>query len=160
MSSIYNTHSSSSASHGTGTTVRVSNFLRNIPVRKQTALKHSSKILANVKKLLVDYAYARPTVRLQLKILKTPKEKSNWSFAPSADPGDLKSIASRIAPRDVVTQTLQFVRKSDDSGYGISGLFASPSEGNYEQGTSMAWLTASLQILRVRVNTYPSTGDH
>lgn len=72
-------------------------------------------------------------MRLQLRILKSPNEKANWSFAPCLDSGDLKSIASRIAPKDVVAHTVQRVQYNEDNGFGVAGLFASPNEGNNAQ---------------------------
>ncbi|KAL8764817.1 MAG: hypothetical protein Q9209_007861 [Squamulea sp. 1 TL-2023] len=72
-------------SHGVGTTVRINNFLKSIPVRQQTALKESAKQLAKIKRTLQVYALARPSVRLSLKILKAKNDKGNWLYAPKSD---------------------------------------------------------------------------
>lgn len=122
--------SSSSAAHGTGTTVRVSDFLRSIPVRKQTALKQATKTLNNIKKLLFDYAFARPRVRFQFKVLKSGGDlKANWSFAPCSDPSNLNVLASKIVGKDVAAQCKQFAVTSDDGGYAINGLLFARDSG-------------------------------
>ncbi|KAI9780030.1 MAG: hypothetical protein M1816_003201 [Peltula sp. TS41687] len=69
-------------SHPIGTTVRVTKFLQNIPVRKEVALKNASRTLNEVKQLLRKYALARPTVRLSLKVDKGKSDKYNWIYAP------------------------------------------------------------------------------
>ena len=69
-------------SHPVGTTIRVLEFLKAIPVRRQTALKAPLKILAKIKKLLQAYAMARPSIRLSLKVLKAKNDKCNWMYAP------------------------------------------------------------------------------
>lgn len=115
--------SSSSASHGTGTTVKVQNFLRAVPVRQQAALKKAPKLLADVRHLLSEYAFARPTTRLQLKILKSRSDfKGNWSYAASQDDTDLSLVASKIVGKDIVKACRHEAITSDDSRYTISAL--------------------------------------
>lgn len=122
--------SSSSASHGTGTTVRVSNFLQSIPVRKQTALKQATKTLSNIKKLLFDYAFARPTVRIQFKVLKSSSDlKANWSFAPCTDVNDLNLLASKIVGKDVASQCKQASITSEDGTNTIDALLFAKDGG-------------------------------
>ncbi|KAI4178567.1 MAG: hypothetical protein LQ346_007404, partial [Caloplaca aetnensis] len=62
-----------------GTTIRVTEFLKGLPVRRQTALKDATKQLAKVKRTLQAYAFARPSVRLSLKVLKAKSDKNNWT---------------------------------------------------------------------------------
>lgn len=115
--------SCSSASHSTGTTVRVSDFLKSIPVRKQTALKQATKTLSNLKRLLFDYAFARPTVRFQLKVLKSKSDlKDNWSYAPCKDTSNLALVASKIVGKDVASQCTQHSIASDDGSYRMDAL--------------------------------------
>lgn len=115
--------SSASAAHGTGTTVRVSDFLKSIPVRKQTALKQSTKTYNAIKKLLFDYAFARPTVRFHFKILKSGGDlKANWSFLPCADASNLNLLTSKIVGKEVSAQCKQLAVKSDDGEYTIDAL--------------------------------------
>ncbi|ETN37378.1 uncharacterized protein HMPREF1541_08369 [Cyphellophora europaea CBS 101466] len=126
--------SSASASHSVGTTVRVQDFLSNIPVRKQTALKAAGKILTNVRKLLFTYAFARPEARFTLKVLKGKNDKANWSYAPGSV-GPLQSeTASKVVGQDVAMQTkLHTIASGEDSdepddlSYRIEALLIDPS---------------------------------
>ena len=65
-----------------GTTVRIVDFLKSIPVRRQTALKSPAKLLFKIKKMLQAYALARPSIRFSLKVLKAKTDKGNWMYAP------------------------------------------------------------------------------
>lgn len=122
--------SSSSASHGTGTTVRVTSFLRSIPVRRQTAQKQAAKTLSSIKSLLFDYAFARPTVRFQCKVLKSKSDfKDNWSYAPCVDAHNLALVAAKIVGKDVVAQCIQEKATSDNGLYVIDGLLPSKDAG-------------------------------
>ena len=66
-----------------GTTVRITELMKKLPVRRQTALKASAKSIAKIRRLLHAYAYARPSLRLSLKVLKAKNDKSNWIYAPA-----------------------------------------------------------------------------
>ena len=82
---IYTYHCSQErVSHPVGTTVRVTDFLKHLPIRKQTALKASAKMNAKIKRILQAYALARPSVRFSLRVLKARDEKGNWTYAPKA----------------------------------------------------------------------------
>ena len=84
-----------------GTTVRITDFLKRIPVRRQTVLKGAAKTLTRIKKLLQSYAISQPSKRLSLKVLKANNENNNWSYAPSADPSlldaALKVVGTEIS---------------------------------------------------------------
>lgn len=122
--------SSSSASHGTGTTVRVSNFLKNIPVRRQTATKDSQHILASIKKLLFDYAFARPTIRFQFRVLKSQSNlKHNWSYIPCKDASNLSLTCSKVVGKDIVAQCAQESIRSDDGTLTIEALMVAKDCG-------------------------------
>jgi DNA mismatch repair ATPase MutL len=108
--------SSASASHPVGTTVRVQDFLFSIPVRKQTVLKASTKVLVDIRKLLYSYAFARPTVRLILKVLKGKNDKANWSYAPCKSNDDLASAAAKIIGTDVAGLCKQHAYEFEDDG--------------------------------------------
>lgn len=108
-----------------------------IPVRKQTALKATTKTIAAVRKLLQAYAFARSEVRLSLKVLKAKNEKANWAFAPGKTPHFLSELASKIAGKDVADQCIQDLAQSDgdeDSGsrWQLDALVISPTSGNSE----------------------------
>ncbi|KAK2809155.1 hypothetical protein FQN50_003990 [Emmonsiellopsis sp. PD_5] len=68
------------ASHPIGTTVRVHEFLKFVPVRKQTALKCVPKSINRMKKMLNAYALSRPEIRLSFKVLKG-KNESTWVYS-------------------------------------------------------------------------------
>lgn len=64
-----------------GTTVRAMNLFSRLPVRKQCAIKEAAKRIIRIKLLLYAYAFARPHIKLTLRVLGQPK--SSWSYSPS-----------------------------------------------------------------------------
>lgn len=80
----YHTLREAHVSQPVGTTVRINDFMKNLPVRRQTALKTSAKSIAKIRRLLQAYAYARTSVRFSLKVLKAKNDKSNWIYAPAS----------------------------------------------------------------------------
>lgn len=72
-------------------------------MRRQTALKCSSKTLGNVKKLLHSYAIARPGIRLSVKVLKGKDQKFNWTYAPKPD-ATMSDAALQVVGSDAVAQ--------------------------------------------------------
>lgn len=90
-------------SHPVGTTIRIVDFLKHIPVRQQTALKASAKTTNKIRKLLYSYAYARPSVRFSLKVLRTNNNKGNWIYAPSSGNTVLEA-AVKIGGKKLVEQ--------------------------------------------------------
>ena len=86
-----------------GTTIRIIDFLKNLPVRRQTALKTSAKSIFKIKILLHAYAFARPSVRFSLKVLKAKNDKSNWIYAP-ANGDTILDAAIKIAGKRLVDQ--------------------------------------------------------
>ncbi|PKY07111.1 DNA mismatch repair protein [Aspergillus campestris IBT 28561] len=74
------------ASHPVGTSVRVVDLFKHIPVRRQTTLRSTVKTLGRVKKLLQAYAIAQPSKRLCFRVLKAKNEKNNFMYAPGPDP--------------------------------------------------------------------------
>ncbi|KAK5045166.1 hypothetical protein LTR84_009499 [Exophiala bonariae] len=145
--------SSSSASHPVGTTFRVQGFLHNIPVRKQTALKSTTKTLQAIKTLLHSFAFARPNVRFSLKVLKAKNDKCNWTYAPS--PKDsLVEVASKIVGQDIASACDCHQMCSDDiegleKSWSIETLIASPSAGNIPSIVPMPMLS-SLDLSKIR----------
>ena len=115
MSPVSNSScSSSSASRPIGTTVRIQDFLSKIPVRKQTALKTTTKTINNLRKLFHGYAFARPETRFALKILKSKDGKANWSYAPCSASAPLSEAASKIVGKDVTAQCNEHTSQSCD----------------------------------------------
>lgn len=118
--------------------MRVQDFLKNVPVRKQTALKTSAKILTNVRKLLYAYSFARPEVRLSFKVLKSKDDKLNWNCAPSTSETTLsehavkivgKSVASQLTSRTLGHGEIDGSEHSEDGQYRIEALVISPNLG-------------------------------
>ncbi|KAL8987740.1 MAG: hypothetical protein Q9177_003085 [Variospora cf. flavescens] len=94
-------YSEDRVSQAVGTTVRVTDLFKSLPVRRQTALKDSAKQLTKIKRILQTYAFARPSVRLHLKVLKAKNDKGNWIYAPKAkanvSDAAIKIIGTRAA---------------------------------------------------------------
>ena len=90
-------------SHPVGTSVRISNYLKHMPVRRQTAIKSSARTSSKIKRLLQAYALARPTVRFSFKVLKARNEKANWSYAPQAG-ATVTDAALRVVDQSTVFQ--------------------------------------------------------
>lgn len=84
--------------------MRVQSFLKAIPVRRQTALKAAPRTLLDIKKLLQAYAFARPTVRISFKVLKSKNDKYNWVYGPSPGSTTLLSTTARIVGQEVAVQ--------------------------------------------------------
>lgn len=116
VAALGNLCSCSSASHPVGSTIRIIDFLKSIPVRKQTAVKNTSKTLSTIKKLLQSYAFARGTVRFSLKILKGKNDKSNWQYVPVDSAGNLRDAAAKIIGKDVTGQSELRLKTGSGSG--------------------------------------------
>jgi len=80
-------------SHPVGTTITLTDFLKGIPVRRQTAAKEKTAVavLAKIKRLIQSYALARPHVRFSLKVSKAKNDKGNFTYAPKP------AASSRVA---------------------------------------------------------------
>jgi hypothetical protein len=100
-------------SHPVGTTVRVTDFLHDLPVRKQTALKAVVKCLARVKWLLQSYALARPAVRISMRVLKVKSEKAHFLYAPSAGTATAKDAASKVFGTDCASSCQWHILESN-----------------------------------------------
>lgn len=78
-----------------GTTVRITDFIKSNPVRRQFALKSTEKTLKKVRQTLHAYGLARPQVRLSFRILKAKNDKGNWMYA-SKPGGNVEDAAFKI----------------------------------------------------------------
>lgn len=83
------------ASLPVGTTVKITDFIKANPVRRQVALKNVDACLKKIKRLLQAYAFARPHVRLSLQVLKAKNKKSDWVYAPKPN-GNAEDAAFKI----------------------------------------------------------------
>lgn len=95
--------SSQKISHPVGTTLQIEDLFTNVPVRKQTALKSAPKSIACIKDILQSYAYARPNVRLSVKVLKKPADKGNWTYGPSPN-AQLSDAAFSMMGQEMASQ--------------------------------------------------------
>ena len=56
-----------------------------------------------MKKLLQNYAFARPAVRFSVKILRGKDSKGDWSYIPGKE-ASLLDVATQVVGRDVSAQ--------------------------------------------------------
>jgi DNA mismatch repair protein MutL len=123
------------ASHPVGTTVRILDFLKDLPVRREHALKNSTKTLAKIKHTMQAYAFARPNIRFSLRILKSGK--GNWSYTPKrkAPPQlDPSLIIGKDAARECIWLTYPSPTGDDrrgvcDNNYSIEAFVPKPNAG-------------------------------
>ncbi|KAJ4287314.1 hypothetical protein N0V90_012712 [Kalmusia sp. IMI 367209] len=106
-----------------GTTVRVTNFLNTLPVRKEAALKDASKILSKIKRLMQAYAFARPAVRFSLRVLKAKSKKGDFMYAPKKD-AKVEDAALKIMGKECALQCDPTAMKSDS--FEIHGFLPRP----------------------------------
>lgn len=86
-----------------GTIVKLTDFIKANPVRRQMALKNADKCLKKIKQTLQTYAFVRPHVRLSLKVLKAKTEKANFLHAPTVS-GTAEDVALKIVGSVCVQQ--------------------------------------------------------
>lgn len=118
--------------------MRIVDYLKNIPVRRQSALKTSAKTLAKIKRALQAYALARPKVRFSFKVLKAKTDKDNWMYAPKAE-ASTADAATKVVGKKVTDQcewkswsTLDAkVQGSKQDIYRIQCLLPRPDCGPY-----------------------------
>lgn len=106
-----------------GTTVRISNFLKNQPVRKQVALKAAPKTLTKIKQSLQSYAFARPTTRLSLKVIKAKSDKDNWTYAPKPGSG-IEDTALKVVGKPCASQCVW--AELEHEGFVVQALLPRP----------------------------------
>lgn len=111
------------ASLPVGTTVRITDFIKANPVRRQQALKNAEKVLKKTKQMLQAYAFARPHVRFSLKVLKAKNEKGNWVYAPKPN-GSLEDAALKIVGSACVSQCAWSV--VEEHGFTVQALLPKP----------------------------------
>jgi hypothetical protein len=95
-----------------GTTVRATDFLRDLPVRKQMALKAVPKCLARINRLLQSYALARPIVRISMKVLKSKNEKG-FLYAPSIGSAKVEDAVCKIFGKDCASNCVWSILHSN-----------------------------------------------
>ncbi|KAI4631621.1 uncharacterized protein J4E87_002327 [Alternaria ethzedia] len=90
-------------SHPVGTTVKVTKFFDFVPVRKETAIKNSAKVLAKIRRLMQAYALARPTIRFRLRVLKAKNSNGDFVYAPKAD-ANVEDAVLKVIGKDCALQ--------------------------------------------------------
>lgn len=89
------------ASLPVGTCVKITDFVKANPVRKQVVLKNADACLKKIKRCLQAYAFARPRVRYSLRVLKAKTAKGDWVYAPkpngNAEDAAIKLVGSACA---------------------------------------------------------------
>lgn len=99
------------ASLPVGTTVRITDFIKSNPVRRQVVLKGTENCLKKIKRTLQAYAFARPHVRLSLRVLKAKNTKSDWVYAPKLD-GNAEDATFKVVGAACASQCMWSVLES------------------------------------------------
>ncbi|KAI5366468.1 putative ribosomal protein S5 domain 2-type [Septoria linicola] len=107
------------ASLPVGTTVRITDFVKANPVRRQVVLKNAESCLKKIKHTLQAYAFARPHVRLALRVLKAKNNKSDWIYAPKPN-GNAEDAAFKVVGAACASQCTWSVLES--SGFGFQAF--------------------------------------
>jgi DNA mismatch repair protein MutL len=111
------------ASTAVGTTVKITDFIKSNPVRRQVALKHTDQTLKRIKHLLQSFAFARPHVRLSLKVVKAKNDKGNWMYAPKAG-GNAEDAAFKIVGAACASQCTWSV--IEEHGFTLQAFLPKP----------------------------------
>ncbi|KAF2716753.1 hypothetical protein K431DRAFT_256917 [Polychaeton citri CBS 116435] len=80
------------SSVGVGTTVRIIDFAKPHPVRVKTLLRDADKTLKKIQRTLRAYVFARPQVRVSIRVVKAKNDRLDWTYAPKID-GNIKDFA-------------------------------------------------------------------
>lgn len=119
------------ASTPVGTTIKITDFMKSHPVRRQVALRSSEKTLKKIKQLLQAYAFARPHVRLSLRVLKAKNDRGNWLYAPKAG-GNAEDAAFKVVGAPCASQCIWSI--TEEHGFSLHAflprLDAEPSKVN------------------------------
>lgn len=105
-----------------GTTVKITGFVKAYPVRNQTALRTSEKCLKKIKRMLQEYAFARPHVRFSLGVLKG-SNKIGWTYAPKPD-GGVEDAALKIVGGPCTSQCM--LTTMEDRGFTLIAMIPRP----------------------------------
>ena len=93
--------------------MRVTDFLKHLPVRREAALRSSAKTQSKIKRMVQAYAITRPSVRFSRKVLKAKNEKGNWIYAPKAD-ATVMDAAMKVFDHQAIGHCLWQVWTSTD----------------------------------------------
>ena len=102
-----------------GTLVRIADFLKLYPVRKRIALRKAQDCLNKTRRLLQAYAFARPYIRLSLRVFKAESNNNDWLYAPKVGE-NIKQIATKIVGMSCASQCS--IASLEDCGFKFEGL--------------------------------------
>ncbi|SMR54501.1 unnamed protein product [Zymoseptoria tritici ST99CH_3D1] len=111
------------ASSSIGTTVKITDFIKANPVRKQVALKNTDACLKKIKRMLQAYAFARPHVRISLKVLKAKNNKGDFVYAPKPN-GNAEDAAFKIVGAACSSQCIWSVL--EERGFTLQAFLPRP----------------------------------
>lgn len=111
------------ASTQVGTTVKITDFIKSNPVRRQVALKHTDQCLKRIKHLLQAFAFARPHVRFHLRVSKAKNNKGDWTYAPKAG-GNAEDAAFKIVGAACASQCTWSV--IEEHGFTLQAFLPKP----------------------------------
>jgi len=111
------------ASTAVGTTVKIADFIKSNPVRRQVALKHTDQTLKRIKHVLQSFAFARPHVRFSFKVLKAKNDKGNWMYAPKVG-GNAEDAAFKIVGAACASQCTWSV--IEEHGFTLQAFLPKP----------------------------------
>jgi DNA mismatch repair ATPase MutL len=138
--------STENASAPVGTTVKITKFFQTLPVRKSAALKEPTKTIAKIKRLLQSYAFARPSVRFSLRVLKGKANKDDFMYAPKKD-GNVEDAVLKVIGKECALQCDWTAIESD--GFEIHAFLPKPDA----LGSKIAKLGVFLSVDRRPVST-------
>src|SRR5690606_21205247 len=129
-------NSQKSTSAPQGTTVKVTNFLKSLPVRREVVAKAPQKLYPQIRKILITYALSRPDVRFSFRIVGGPKKaggkSEDWVYAPSKLVHEAvtkivgKEISSNCIWKEFDTSENEDDMHFDPEGMKIDALLISP----------------------------------
>ncbi|KAF2634915.1 hypothetical protein P280DRAFT_523576 [Massarina eburnea CBS 473.64] len=106
-----------------GTIIKITDFFKHLPVRKQTTLKDPAKCLAKIRRLIQAYALARPAVRFSLRILRAKSNKGDFVYAPKKD-ANVEDAVIKIISKECALQCDWTATKTD--GFEIHAYLPRP----------------------------------
>ncbi|RPA88006.1 hypothetical protein BJ508DRAFT_232623 [Ascobolus immersus RN42] len=119
-----------------GTTIKVTNFLKGLPVRREVVAKAPQKLYPTIRKLLITYALSRPDVRFSFRIVGGPKKavgkSEDWVYAPSKIVQEAvtkivgKEISSNCIWKEFDTSENEDDMHFDPEGMRIDALLITP----------------------------------
>lgn len=138
------------ASLPVGTTVKITDYMKALAVRRQTALKNAEKCLKKIKYTLQSYAFARPHVRMSLRVLKAKNSKGDWTYAPKPG-GNAEDAAFKIVGAACASQCTWSI--VEDQGFTLQAFLPRPDADATKVGNIGAFLSIDARPVTVTRGT-------